>query len=264
MKLRYLTTALLIAASPALLQAGETYREKYDRVFDFQPGTRLVVSNENGSVTVRNWDKNAVRIVAEKRARSSNEEKAREALKSVKIDVHADGRTLVVETDTPDSGAAGFFQWLEGKHVDLDVAYEITVPKSLPLKVSTVNGHIDVAAVGGQLQLSTTNGRIDVAEASGSVDAETTNGRINAELVEVTANNRMSFETTNGGITLALPASIKADVNASTTNGSISSDIPVTTQRADDNSLRGSMNGGGPEITLETTNGSIHIRKAGS
>ena len=262
MKLRLLTTALLMLATPAVLSARETVTERFDRVYDFQPGTRLVVSNENGSVTVRTWDKTAVHVVAEKRARAGSEERARDVLREVKIDVRADGRTLVVETESPDDGMGGFFSWLEGKHADVDVSYEITVPKSLPLKVGTVNGRIDVAGINGEIDLSTTNGRIDVADAGGSLIAETTNGGIHAVLTQVAPGSKLQLETTNGAIDLAVPSSIRADLRAETTNGSIHSDFPVLTQHGDSNSLEGSINGGGPELKLETTNGSIRVRKS--
>src|SRR5438270_222263 len=49
-------------------------------------------------------------------------------------------------------------------------------------------------------------------------------------------------------------------IDAANTNGSIESDLPITTSGAQNkHSLHGTMNGGGPELRLRTTNGSIHI-----
>jgi DUF4097 and DUF4098 domain-containing protein YvlB len=102
-----------------------------------------------------------------------------------------------------------------------------------------------------------------VARCAGSLDASTTNGSINAELTSVTRGHRLRFETTNGRISVALPASLAVDVDADTTNGSIRSDLPVATTRISRNSLRGTINGGGTPLELRTTNGGIEIRTTG-
>lgn len=254
------TSALLLCASATALLAGEV-TQKFDRIYDFQPGTSLSLENENGSVTIHPWDKDAVHVVATTRVEGRGEE-ARKILADVKINVRADGKRLIIETKTPDDdGANGFFKWLAGKHVNVEVEYDVTVPRSLPLEVDTVNGHVKLSDVGGKLSLSTTNGRISVSNARGTLNAETTNGGIDAELTEV-APEKMELSTTNGGIVLRVPSTLKATLHASTTNGGISSDLPVTTKNADDNELNGEINGGGPSLELHTTNGGIQIRAA--
>jgi DUF4097 and DUF4098 domain-containing protein YvlB len=68
------------------------------------------------------------------------------------------------------------------------------------------------------------------------------------------------LETTNGGIHARLPRTLAARIDAANTNGSIESDLPVTTSGSQNkHSLHGTTNGGGPELRLRTTNGSIHI-----
>ena len=128
--------------------------------------------------------------------------------------------------------------------------------------VDNTNGAIFVTDVAGKHDLDTTNGRIEVARCAGSVDAATTNGSIHAELVRVAKNQPMRFETTNGRIEVSVPQDFAADIDASTTNGSIKSDLPVATRTLDDNSLRGTINGGGTSLRLRTTNGGISIRRS--
>ncbi|HEX9406111.1 MAG TPA: DUF4097 family beta strand repeat-containing protein, partial [Thermoanaerobaculia bacterium] len=69
------------------------------------------------------------------------------------------------------------------------------------------------------------------------------------------------LETTNGRITVALPKSVAAILDAATTNGGITTDLPLTTTETRQHSaLRGMINGGGTaELRLRTTNGSINI-----
>jgi DUF4097 and DUF4098 domain-containing protein YvlB len=142
------------------------------------------------------------------------------------------------------------------------VTYEVTVPRSMSLDLENTNGAIEVADVRGSHKLYTTNGHIELARCAGDVAAETTNGGIKAELLDVTPGKRVSLETTNGRISLAAPPTLAAELDAATTNGSVDTDLPVTTTRTGKHSLRGMINGGGPSLRLRTTNGSIEIRAA--
>ena len=99
-----------------------------------------------------------------------------------------------------------------------------------------------------------------MARCRGAIDAETTNGHIRAELLDVTAGKPMHFETTNGGITVKVPRGFAASIDAANTNGSISTELPISTTATHRHTLRGTVNGGGPELRLRTTNGGISIQ----
>jgi len=70
------------------------------------------------------------------------------------------------------------------------------------------------------------------------------------------------LETTNGGVTLALPEKAKATVTASCTNGGISVgsldnfEVSEKSRRH----LEGKLNGGGTSVELHTTNGGVRLR----
>ena len=48
-------------------------------------------------------------------------------------------------------------------------------------------------------------------------------------------------------------------ISAATSVGSVTSDLPVSSQSSSRTSLRGDLNGGGPELTAKTSAGSITI-----
>jgi DUF4097 and DUF4098 domain-containing protein YvlB len=59
-----------------------------------------------------------------------------------------------------------------------------------------------------------------------------------------------------------MPDALSAEVNASTVNGSITSDFPITmTGTFDRRHLSGIVGGGGHKMTLSTVNGSIKLLK---
>jgi DUF4097 and DUF4098 domain-containing protein YvlB len=113
------------------------------------------------------------------------------------------------------------------------------------------------------MELETTNGDVVAINVDGPIGAHTTNGGITLELTKLEA--EISAETTNGGITLRLSSAqdINARLEAETVNGSISFDFPVTLQSLEKSKhhLRGQIGRGGPLISLETVNGSIHLTR---
>ncbi|MFL6246689.1 MAG: DUF4097 family beta strand repeat-containing protein [Thermoanaerobaculia bacterium] len=257
---------LFIAASLSIaLTAGAAeLTETIDRTFDVRAGADFVLSNVNGGINITSWDQPKVRVIAYKEVDGDRDE-VKKALAELKVEMQPRNGGLVVTTHYPreNNGGSSLLDWLTGDHIDANVRYEVTVPRSMNVDVTNTNGAIHLTDVNGKHELDTTNGKIEVKRCSGSLDASTTNGSINAELVRVAQGQPLRFETTNGRIEVALPASTGADVDASTTNGSISSDLPVATTRTSSNSLRGTINGGGTSLRMRTTNGGITIRSVG-
>jgi DUF4097 and DUF4098 domain-containing protein YvlB len=68
--------------------------------------------------------------------------------------------------------------------------------------------------------------------------------------------------TTNGSVSLEVPASLGAEVEMSTVNGRVETDFPVTVQgRIDPRRLRVTLGDGARRVRLRTTNGSVHLRR---
>jgi len=258
---------LAIAAAltlTALTATATTLEEKFDRTFDVRPGARMTLANVNGTITIRAWDQPRVRIQAQKKVKASGGESARQAMSELKIEiVPSDGGLRVMTRYPKRSDGLDFLDWMfGGSRVNASVTYEVDVPRSMNLDLDNTNGGIDVSDIRGSHRIETTNGRITLARCAGDIEAGTTNGSIRAELLDVTPGKAMSLSTTNGRISLSAPPTFSAHVDASTTNGSINTELPISTTHAGRRSLRGNINGGGPELRLRTTNGSIEIRAA--
>ena len=255
----------MLAGSLTVGVAGaEELKETIDRTLQVRAGTNFKIDNINGGIEISGWDQPKIRIRATKRVESRDHNMAREALKELKVEIRQSGSLVEVDTIHPRKGESGFLDLIFGTNFNMSVSYEINVPRTMNVSADNVNGVIRLSDVSGVAELDTTNGKIEVTRCSGSVDAETTNGGISVELVTVTPGREMSFETTNGRIALTVPPSLAAEINAATTNGSVRSELPLTTSRFSRTSVKGLLNGGGPEIRLRTTNGGIDIRSAGT
>lgn len=251
-----LSTLLLAGAAPAL---AATASETFEATYPFAPGDELAIDNVNGSIEVEAWDRDEVRVEAEKKVKASSRERAEEALAELTVEVRESPGRLEISTESP-RGTDGFLAWLTGRQIQGSVHYRLLVPRDVQLDARTVNGRVHAEGTAGDLRFRSTNGRIEVVDAAGSVRASTTNGSIDVELARVDEGAELDFSTTNGSIRLEVPADLAADLRASTTNGSISTDLPIVVDgRVSKRRLEGTINGGGGRVRLSTTNGSIRI-----
>ena len=258
--MRKLLLVALLAVTSAASAASLT--ETIDKTYDVKAGAEIDLRNVNGRVTVKAWDQPRVKVVAVKRVEAARDD-VKDVMNALRVEIVAANGGLTIQTHHPRNGSRSFLDHLFGNDVSAEVTYDLMVPRTMNLDLTSVNGAIRVSDVTGRHDLETTNGRIEVVNCSGSLDASTTNGSINAELAQATKGQPMTFETTNGRITVTVPTDFAADVDAGTTNGSIHTDLPITTSRVSRNSLRGSINGGGTPVRMRTTNGGIEIRTAG-
>lgn len=249
---------LLFIAALAMPVNAATVRDTFDRTWKVGAGGALYLSNENGSVEIESWDREEVRVQARITLEAGSSKSAREAMERFEIATSRDGDEITITSRKP-RGQDGLLAWLSGSQIEVDVNYRIRVPRHLDVEIETVNGSIQADSLSGVVALDSVNGRISVKDSRGAVSADTVNGSISVELLDVAASEKMTFGTTNGGITLSLPADVRADLDAATTNGSISSDLPLTSDSISKSRIRGTLNGGGVPIRMRTVNGSIRI-----
>ena len=150
-----------------------------------------------------------------------------------------------------------------------------------PINVKTSGGDITVADGTGTLDAKTSGGRIDVRNFSGDTEVRTSGGnltlqRITGKLIGKTSGGSIrasipgdvvgdvKLETSAGNIDLALPATATVDIDARTSVGEIFSQVPLETSTIDKEHLRGTMNGGGKSVQLETSAGNITLKPSSS
>ena len=126
-------------------------QDEWTRSYTLGAGGRLEVVNVNGTIEVTPADGAAVSVRAERIAKASNDEEARELLKKVEIVETASADRVRIETRVPK------MSWRRSGH---EVRYYVKVPKGLSMTFETVNGGVRLANVDGQIVASTTNGGV--------------------------------------------------------------------------------------------------------
>ena len=188
---------------------------------------------------------------------------------SVKIEVvpHAGGVTVCAvypskDDSRPNECRPGGGGRMNVRNNDVNVEFELRIPKDVNFEGRTVNGSIE-ADIEGRAALSTVNGRIQVI-AGTLTEATTVNGSIRAEVKSaVNSADDIKLSTVNGSVHLNLPEGVNADVSAKTVNGGITSEFTEIEVRKKwgPRSAEGRLGHGGRELELATVNGGIRITK---
>jgi len=223
-------------------------------------GKALEIKGVNGGIHAEAATGDQVEVTAIKTARHSDPD-------SVKVEVveHADGVTICAvypsREGRPNECAPGSRGRMSVRDNDVKVEFRVRVPAGVRFVARTVNGGINARGLKGDVLARTVNGGVEV-ETAGHAEAETVNGSIDAAVGRSDWAGSAHFETVNGAISLSLPEGTNADLSASTVNGGIDTDFPITVQgRINRRHLEGTIGSGGRELELKTVNGSIEIRK---
>jgi Toastrack DUF4097 len=226
-------------------------QDEWSRSYDIKPGTRIQIVNINGKIVVEPGGDGKFAVRAQRLVKARTDETAREMLGKLEIlETNEDGRVRL-ETKPGERPRMG---------QSIEVRYFLTVPVGSDLDLKTVNGGVEVTGVKGALTATTTNGGVKGFGLSGPVEASTTNGGVELDFASVSAD--VKLETVNGGVRVMLPESAKADILARCVNGGIGVDnlkLDTVNGERSRRKLEGTMNGGGPKIRIDTTNGGIRI-----
>jgi DUF4097 and DUF4098 domain-containing protein YvlB len=130
------------------------------------------------------------------------------------------------------------------------------------VRASTGNGDVTVEGATGPVDVSTGSGAVRVVTSTGPVSANSGNGDIDVTIGKLDRLPDMTFSTGNGEVRLTLPPGVDADLDASTGNGHVTTDFPVTLKsgRLDPSRLRGTIGNGGGRLSISSGNGDIEIR----
>jgi DUF4097 and DUF4098 domain-containing protein YvlB len=247
-----------------------TADETVQKSFEVGASPRVVVETFNGKVQVTTDAAPTVSVSVTKRGSGNTQAAAQDDLKNIEVTMTQDGGAVRVvarrinrASNWGNSGASATLKVPSGAVLELRSSNgTVTVlGQTGDVTINTSNGKISVDGSRGQLKLDTSNGSIEASADQAVVNARTSNGAITFKGALAQGNH--TLRTSNGKITLTLPASASFKLDAETSNGKVSSDFAVTrTGGSRDSELRGTV-GDNPatSIELRTSNGGIELRK---
>jgi hypothetical protein len=213
-------------------------------------GLITVDGKRNGGIRVKGSNRTDVLVRACVQARAESDQAARALARNIRIETSP---VVSAENASEDSNWA--------------VSYEILVPRTTNLKLTTLNGGIGITGVDATVEFTATNGGVHLSDVAGEIKGKTANGGLHIELSGSSWKGAgLDVETTNGGVHLSLPETYAAHIETGTVNGGYTSDISSLNAERRDRSravrLSTDLNGGGATVRVVTTNGGVHINAA--
>lgn len=262
-----------------------------DTTISVRPGTSLEIENFGGSIEVKTWDKNQVKIAAQHSLR----DKVMIVRTGSALRLKVKSRRWVPATVTYRIVAPRWMKLeLSGVNTDIDVqdsradVRAETVQGDITLRGSTgfaslssVQGGILAQNVHGRIEASSVNEGVRLTNVIGAIYAESVNGGIEIEgatsdSVEAsTVNGPVTFEglisdqgyyrfaTHNGCIDVAMPEASNATLSVSTFSGGIDSSFPVTLKKVRSKRFQTTLGNGKARFELESFQGTIFLRRPG-
>ncbi len=243
-------TGVMAAAALALLLAMPAQAEvtqEFHKTVPLNADGRVSLNNINGDVEITGWNKNEVQIDAVKTARDQ------QRLDEAQIEVNGSGNSVEIETHYPSHHFSN--------NNPASVHYTLHVPQNARIdKIDLVNGALTLEKLSGEIKTNLVNGKLRASDLAGSADLATVNGSVDATYTSLNNVREIKLQSVNGSVELLLPQSPNAEVEASTVNGSISTDFPLTVKgRWIGKNMSGTLGSGGVKIELNNVNGSIHV-----
>jgi DUF4097 and DUF4098 domain-containing protein YvlB len=187
--------------------AGDEIEEKFSRTENLDRNGRVSIENISGTIEVRTWDKAQVQIDAVKVSEASSDERAKENLDLVKIEIVNEGGSLRIETKYPENR-------MFGRNIKVHVNYVIVIPDQAALRVKNVSGDIAVQKIGGDLDIDEVSGGVKIDGAARSVDCKAVSG----DIVLNGAAGEVNVKAVSGRITAR---DVKGSIEAESVSGDI-------------------------------------------
>ena len=231
--------------------------------------SRVQVETFNGTIEVSAGGDGTAQIDVTRRGSGVSQAQAQDALKNVEVRVTQDESGVRVIARKIDQSFVG----------NSGASVKLTVPAGAALDLKSSNGQVTSTGVIGGVKVRTSNGPVTVASGRGALDLETSNGPIKAEADEAslrasTSNGPVTFKgsfaegsqsvkTSNGSVTIQLPAQARFSFDASTSNGEVTSEFALSKTSAKSKSALSGTVGESPSASISATssNGSIAFRK---
>lgn len=223
--------------------------EQINKTITLAPDSNVKVSGINGPLTIETWDGNRAEINIAIRASD------REALERHPLLVEETPNSLTIRTENDREGRRG------GDRGWVHHEARLKLPRRVNLRVSGVNGAVDIGQIGGEIAVSGINGRVEVAQAGTATEISGINGATAVSLVRL-GDGGLRVSGINGRVEIGLPATTNANVNVHGVNGGIDTDLPITVVgEMKKGNLTGTIGSGGSRIEISGINGGVLLKR---
>lgn len=271
------TVTVVFAMALALPSPAAAQTREFNETVPLAAGGRLRVDGSKGSITITSWDREEVEIRARIEASSGGDaEYARRALDATTVDVTGTSRSVSIRSNYDDVPRRSRF-WGGNSRSLPDIHYVIRAPRRLDLYVESDRGPTALTGFDGRITLDADRGDVDLRDLTGEIQIAIDRGsesqvaairgafdievdRTNIRMHDVLIENDSRLEIDRGDIEIEVGASqgltLRADLSRRAT---FDSELPLMLSSLDGEDFRGTINGGGPELFIESDRGSVRL-----
>ena len=243
---------------------------------------RLVVDGFAGAISVRAVEGDSLRLTVEETVRARDREGLARARAEMPLLLRQEGSTVTAYVDAPFRGPDGSWDGPGWQELPYRVVHDfvVEVPRSASVSLETVmDGDVELHGLDGDFEVRNVNGDVTLTDLAGSGVARTVNGPLRVSFRRNPPGD-CDFATVNGDVTVDFQPGLAADVRFRTLNGEAWSDFPYSlagrqlaspVERRDGRLVLQSrwsdgirIGPGGPQLSFETINGDILLRRRDS
>jgi hypothetical protein len=243
-----------------LLMAGSLQAKTYNEEFTVANGGLLKIVTDVGAIDIETHAKETVLVEVEISGKNEDD---------MSVHFKKSGDNVSIKGEFERSGF-GFGN-------NIRVTYKVTLPEKYnvdldtsggSIEIENLTGKVDAHTSGGSISLEDMKGDVDIKTSGGSLDLDNIIGKINAHTsggsiklkLPTNPTKDSKVKTSGGSITAYLAKDVAVNLSAKTSGGRVTSEFDVngTTKKR---SIVGTINGGGPELLLKTSGGSVRIKE---
>jgi hypothetical protein len=281
-----LVAAVLSAPAPAHANKSKTWEQAW--AAGATPKVRIVT--DDARVRIHRGDSDSVRAVVHFDVKTWG---MTSGTSEPKVVLESDGGVIRIEARSQSN-------WVVFGGIEVKFEVDVTVPPDCDLSTRSGDGSITCDPLTGRISLESGDGRIRAAglrgtlvlwSGDGSIEADSLDGslmarsgdgsmKVNGRFDSLdlrTGDGRMeatarrgshaaspwSLESGDGSILFRIPRDLQVLLDASSRDGHLRVDLPITTKGAiHNNSLRGELNGGSVLLRMRSGDGSITLALA--
>lgn len=221
--------------------------------------TKVIISSET-TIVVKSHDVNTFLIKASENFRDSITESSN-GLKKISAIGHNNTNYGV---EVIKEGTALMVKGLRERRASNLVIY---LPKNMNMSLeSLANNEIYIDGFSAEIESINHHGATVLSNITGPIVAENGNGNMIVIFSKLDQSYPMSIIANNGDIDIRMPSDASATISAKTPRGEFYSDFEVElinekTNRKNNRSVKGKINQGGIEISIQNLKGNIYLRQ---
>lgn len=257
----------LLAGLFVFALAGMAGAQDFRKSYSPGPNGSLTIHNVSGDVRISGYDGEGVLVTAVKEGSDRDRVEVEDNSQGNRVDLRAR------------------YENCRNCSINASIRFEVQVPRSLSLnfdEIETASGNITVRDVTGRLRLNTASGDVRVQRVNGVVNANTASGTmrvtdvvgavransasgdVTVEMTRLEGTDNLVFSTASGDLHVRMPSNLDADVELSTSSGSIRTDFPLEVRRdgyGPSRSARGRLGNGSRLLRISSASGDIDLTR---